>query len=219
PPPRRQRRVAGRRVEEAELRAEPAGPAAEPAPGRLQPHGVVLPRVRGVAHHTVHPRVGRDAGAGEDDAVDRRGGERELAQERVDRAARVAGVVLQPREPLLGRAADDRAVAQHGRRRAMSLADPQHDHDRTIIAAFALWPGRPAPYRLSRTSRSDPAWSVSATATAAAKAGATPTRSIDAPTTTKNPAKPNSPSSRPRSTSTAGAPPSRRWAKTARMAA
>jgi len=130
PLPLRQRGLAGRRVEEADLGAELPGAATEPAPGRVEPHGVVLPHVLGIAHYAVHPVIGRNPGAGEDDSVDRGWGERELAQERVDREARVAGVVLQPREPFLGRAADDGAVAQHGRRRAVGLADPEDDHSR-----------------------------------------------------------------------------------------
>src|SRR5207244_958235 len=115
--------------------SELAGPARESSPGRVESYGVVLPRVRGVAHHAVHPVVRRDPRAGEDDPVDRGGAEREVAQERVDRQARVAGVVLQPREPLLRRAADDRAVTQHGRRRAVRFTDPEHDHAATMIAA------------------------------------------------------------------------------------
>src|SRR5439155_21821661 len=69
----------------------------------------------------------------------------EVAQERVDRQARIAGVVLEPREPLLRRAADDRAVTQHGRRRAVRFTDPEHDHAATMIAANGERTSTPTP--------------------------------------------------------------------------
>ena len=60
---------------------------------------------------------------------------------------------------------------------------------------------------------------MSATSVATAKATVIPTRSIEPATTTKNPTKPNSPASRPRSTPMAAGAPCPRWAKTVRIAA
>src|SRR5215467_3208135 len=131
-----ERGLARRRIEQTELRAELARAAAESAPRRLEAHGVVPAHVRFVAHHTVHPLVGWNSRAGKHDAIDVARTQTAIAQERVDRTARVARVVLQPGEPLFGRAADDLPVAEHGRSRAMSLADPQNDHDPTIITAM-----------------------------------------------------------------------------------
>ncbi len=106
-----ERRLAGGRVEQAEPGAELARAPGEAAPRRLEADAVVAAPVRLVAHDTVHPLVGGDARAREDDEVERAAVEGELAQQRVDRAPRIARVVLQPREALLGGAADDLAVA------------------------------------------------------------------------------------------------------------
>src|SRR5437762_1690517 len=125
-----ERRLAGGRVEEAEPGAELARAPGEAAPRRLEADAIVAAPIRLVAHDTGHPLVGRDARAREDDEVERAAVEVELAQERVDRAPRIARVVLQPREALLGCEADDQDVAQDRGRRAMGLADPQDEHPR-----------------------------------------------------------------------------------------
>ena len=52
----------------------------------------------------------------------------ELGEQRVDRAPRIPGVVLEAREALLGGAADDPTVAEDGRGRAVRLGDPEDDH-------------------------------------------------------------------------------------------
>jgi len=130
-----ERRLARCRVEQAELRAELPRAPTQPAPRRLQADPVVPAHVGLVAHHAVHPVVGRDARSGEHDAVDIARTEIEITQQRVDRLARIAGVVLQAGKALLGRAADDLAIAEYGGRRAMRLTDPQDDHDPTIISA------------------------------------------------------------------------------------
>src|SRR5262249_7777793 len=132
-------RLARRRIEQAELRTELARAAAEPAPRRLEADGVVPAHVSLVAHDAVHPVVGRDARSGQHDAIDLTRAHAGVAQQRVDSSSRVARVVLQAREALLGRAADDLPVAEHRRGRAVSLADPQNDHDPTIISAMVTW--------------------------------------------------------------------------------
>ena len=130
-----ERGLAGRRIEQAELGAELAGASGQPAPRDLEADAVVSPPVGVVAHHPVHPLVGRDARAGEHHAVDGARAQAELAQQRADGEPRVAGVVLQAGEALLGGAGDDRAVTEDGGGRTVRLADAQDDHDATIISA------------------------------------------------------------------------------------
>jgi hypothetical protein len=115
-------------VDDAEPRAQLARALAEAARGRLQPHAVVLARVGGVVEHAVHPLAGVGVEAREGDEIDLRGCDAALAQEGVDGPTRIAGVVLEPREALFGGAADDDAVLEDRRRRAVRLRDPEHDH-------------------------------------------------------------------------------------------
>jgi hypothetical protein len=131
-----ERRLARGRVEQPELRAELARPARQPASRRLQAHAVIAAHVGLVAHHPVHPVVGGNPGSGQHHAVDIARGDAEVAQQRIHGATRIARVVLEAREPLLRRAADNLAVAQDGRGRAVSLADAQDDHDLKIISAM-----------------------------------------------------------------------------------
>src|SRR4030095_10245693 len=111
-------------------------PPAQSPPRRLEAHAVVPARVGLVAHHTVHPVVGRDARPREHHAVDLARAQAGIAQEGIDGPTRIARVVLQPGKSLLGRAADDLAIAQYRRGRAVRLTDPQNDQDPTIIAAM-----------------------------------------------------------------------------------
>src|SRR6266545_2078331 len=153
-----ERRLAGCRVEQAEPCAEFPSAARQRPSRRPEADCVVAAHVGLVAHHPVHPFIGRDAGSGQHDAVDDAWSQAELSQQRVDRAARIAGVVLQAGKPLLGGAADDLAVLEDGGGRAVSLTDAQNDHDPTIITANPYapepWTDRLAGRRMVRMTSS-----------------------------------------------------------------
>src|SRR5207249_3777545 len=115
------------------------------ATGRLvEADAVVLAGVRVVVDDPVHPLSREGAGPGEHAEVDGRALDSEIGEQRVDGRARVSRVVLQSREPLLGGAADDRAVTQHRGRRAVGLVDAEDDHASTIVS------GLPRRYDLPR---------------------------------------------------------------------
>src|SRR5262249_7382538 len=94
----------------------------------VEPHAVVFPRVGRIVQHAVHPLSRVRAEAGQHDEVD--GGRREpkLGEQRVDRASRIAGIVLQSTEALFRRAGDDLAVTKDRRGGAVGLGDPEDDH-------------------------------------------------------------------------------------------
>src|SRR5437899_10323930 len=138
--------LAARRLEEAGPRAQLAGPAGEAAT-LVEADAVMLPGVRGVVEHAVHPLARVRAQAGQRDDVDVGRGETELAQQRVYRLARIAGVVLQPAEALFGCTADDLAVAQDRRGRTVGLGDAKDDHRYVILSNRP-----PRPQRVLRSS-------------------------------------------------------------------
>src|SRR5947208_8163101 len=147
--------LAARGLDEAEPAAQLAGPAGEAAT-LVEADAVILPRVRGVVEHAVHPLARVRAQAGQRDDVDVGRGETELAQQRVYRLARIAGVVLQPAEALFGCTADDLAVAQDRRGRTVGLGDAEDDH-RDVILSHR--PPRPNVYYdtgLRRARRAEP---------------------------------------------------------------
>src|SRR6266702_5088778 len=87
------------------------------------------------------------AQASQRDDVDVGRGETELAQQRVYRLARIAGVVLQPAEALFGCTADDLAVAQDRRGRTVGLGDAEDDHRDVILSHRPPRPQRVLRYR------------------------------------------------------------------------
>src|SRR5437773_4239808 len=125
--------LAARGLDEAEPRAQLAGPAGEAAT-LVEADAVILPRVRGVVEHAVHPLARVRAQAGQRDDVDVGRGETELAQQRVYRLARIAGVVLQPAEALFGCTADDLAVPHDLRRRTVGPGVAADDNRSDDIA-------------------------------------------------------------------------------------
>ena len=125
--------LAARAAGQAETRAELARAPPEAARRLLEPHAVVLAGVVGVVQHPVHPVARVGARAGERHEVDVARSQRELAEQGVDGQARVARVVLQPGEALLGGTAHDGAVAQDRRRRAVGLGDAENDHPADLI--------------------------------------------------------------------------------------
>src|SRR5258705_12165961 len=116
---------------------EPGAPLAEPLPepaswGGPRP-AVVVADVGGRVQDPVQPLLGGGPGARQRHHVDLGGGDPELLQQRAHRQARVARVVLEPREALLGRAPDDAPVAEQSGSGAVSLADAEDDHAVAII--------------------------------------------------------------------------------------
>src|SRR5439155_11973452 len=123
-----------------------AGRAAEPAlRGRRE--AVCQHAYRVVVMIAVHPLGRVRSRAGQRDYVDVGRGETELAQQRVHRLARIAGVVLQPAEALFGCTADDLAVAQHRRGRTVGLGDAEYDHRDVILSHRPPRPQRVLRYR------------------------------------------------------------------------
>src|SRR2546427_13198335 len=93
--------LAARGLDQAEPCAQLAGPAGE-APTLVEAAAVILPPVRGVVEHAVHPLARVRAQAGPRDNGDVGPGETGLAQQRVHRPARITGAGLQPAEALFG---------------------------------------------------------------------------------------------------------------------
>ena len=127
-----ERRLAGRRIEQAELRAELPRPPRQPAARHLETDRVVPAHVGLVPHDAVHPLVRRNARPREHDTVDVTRCQGEVVQERVDGAPRVARVVLQPGKALLGSTADDRPVLENGGSRAVRPPAPQAIRYRSV---------------------------------------------------------------------------------------
>src|SRR5262249_15400944 len=138
--------LAAGRLDEAQARAELPGPAGKPAP-LVETDAVVLPRVGRIVEDAIHPVARIRAEAGQGDQIDGGRGETELAQERGHRLARVAGVVLQPAEPLLGRAGDDLAVTQDRRGRTVGFGNAEDDHRDVILSHRPPRPQRVLRYR------------------------------------------------------------------------
>src|SRR5262249_34231751 len=129
-----------RGVDQAEL-GSPLPHLLLEGPARRGPRDtVVLLRVGLVVEHLIEPLARGRPCARQRHEIDLGGTDAALAEERVDGEARVAGVVLEPGEALLGGAADDPTVLEKSGGGAVGLVDAENDHVSGIISGPATLP-------------------------------------------------------------------------------
>src|SRR5262249_57940483 len=101
---------------------------------------VVLLRIGLVVEHAIEPLARGGPGASQRHEIDLGGTDAALAEERVDSEARIACVVLEPGEALLGGAADDPTVLEKSGGGAEGVVYAEDDHISGIISGPATLP-------------------------------------------------------------------------------
>src|SRR5262249_43053067 len=103
-------------------------------------HAVVLLDVGLVVEHTIEPLARGGPGTGQGHEVDLGRRDAALAEQRIDGEARVACVILESGEALLGGASHDPTVLEERRGSAVGLVDAEDDHVSGIISGRAALP-------------------------------------------------------------------------------